>query len=146
MTTLHYMTAPLPIRFRKSTLARLRLRSQAVPGSTPSGLAQRFVEEGLRMEEHPGVVFKNGSTGRRAALSNGPDIWEVVRALREIDERGEDAIAAVAELMDLPAARVRTAIRYYGEFPDEINAEISQNVAEAEAAHEAWQAQRRLLA
>ena len=140
------MTAPLPIRFRKSTLARLRLRSQAVPGSTPSGLAQRFVEEGLRMEEHPGIVFKNGPTGRRAALSNGPDVWEVARALREIDDRGDDSVAAVAELMSLPAAKVHVALRYYGDYPDEIDAEIAQNEADAEAGFEAWQARRRLLA
>lgn len=104
------------------------------------------MEEGLRMEEHPGILFKNGPSGRRAALSNGPDVWEIIRGLREIDERADDAVPAVAELLNLPASRVRTALRYYADYPDEIDAEIEQNRAEAEAAYRAWQAERRLLA
>ena len=143
---MHYMTTPLPIRFRKSTLARLRRRSEAIPGSTPSGLAQRFVEEGLRMEEHPGIIFKSGPTGRRAALSNGPDIWEVIRAVREIDERGDSAVPAVAELLNLSTSRVRAALRYYADYSDEIDGEIEQNRTEAETAYRAWQAEQRLLA
>lgn len=98
------------------------------------------------MENHPGVVFKDGPTGRRAAVVGGPDVWEMVRALRDIDERGEAAVAAVAELTNLPVSRVRVAMRYYADFRDEIDAEIAQNDAEAAAALRAWQAQRRLLA
>ncbi|MQA24567.1 MAG: hypothetical protein GEU94_03665 [Micromonosporaceae bacterium] len=94
------------------------------------------------MEEHPEVVFKNGPTGSRAALSNGPDVWEVVRALREIDEPGEDAVAAVAELMRLPEVRVHAAMSYHAEFPNEIDAEISRNDADAAAAFKAWRAHR----
>ena len=60
------MSAPLSIRFDTKLLERLRRRSQATPGSTPSGLAQRLVDEGLRMAEHPGIVFKDGPSGRRA--------------------------------------------------------------------------------
>ncbi|HEX2417432.1 MAG TPA: hypothetical protein VHJ83_04795 [Micromonosporaceae bacterium] len=98
------------------------------------------------MEEHPGIVFKNGPTGRRAALLNGPDVWEAIRALREIDERGDDAVPAVAELLNLPTSRVRSALRYYMDYAEEVDAEIEQNRAEAEAAYQAWQAERRLLA
>ncbi len=41
-----------------------------------------------RMADHPGVIFKDGPTGRRSALAYGPDVWEVIKFLREIDERG----------------------------------------------------------
>lgn len=98
------------------------------------------------MEDHPGVVFKDGPTGRRAAVVGGPDVWEIIRALRDVDERGEAAVAAVAELANLPASRIRAAMRYHADFADEIDAEIAQNDVEAEAALRAWQAQRRLLA
>ena len=30
------------------------------------------------MEDHPGIAFRDGPTGRRAALAAGPDIWEGV--------------------------------------------------------------------
>jgi hypothetical protein len=140
------MTAPLSIRFDERILARLRRRAQATPGATPSGLAQRLVDEGLRMAEHPGVVFKDGPSGRRAALAFGPDVWEVVKFLREIDERGPDAIAAAAEVLRLSDAQVRIAMHYYSAHPDEVDDEISQADEESLAAETAWLAEQRLLA
>jgi hypothetical protein len=143
---MRYMTAPLSIRFDERLLARLRRRAQASPGATPSGLAQRFVDEGLRMAEHPGIVFKDGPSGRRAAIALGPDVWEIVKFLREIDERGPDAVAAAAEVLRLSKAQVRIAMHYYSAFPDEINEEITQADEESRAAEVAWQAEQRLLA
>jgi hypothetical protein len=72
---MHYMSTPVSIRFDRRLLERLRKHAHAIPGATPSGLAQRLVDEGLRMTDHPGVTFREGPTGRRAALVNGPDIW-----------------------------------------------------------------------
>ncbi len=48
----------------------------------------------MHMADHPRVVFRDGPAGRRAALVAGPDIWELVVVLREIDERGETATSA----------------------------------------------------
>lgn len=143
---MHYMTAPLSIRFDQRLLARLRRRAQATPGATASGLAQRLVEEGLRIAEHPGVVFKDGPSGRRAALAFGPDIWEVVKFLREIDERGPAAVVAAAEMLRLTEAQVRIAMHYYSTYPDEIDEEIAQADEESQAAEAAWAAEQRLLA
>lgn len=39
------------------------------------------------MAGHPGIVFKDGPTGRRAALAMGPDVWEVVTYIKESQER-----------------------------------------------------------
>ena len=65
------MSAPLSIRFDDSLLARLRRRAQSLAGSSTSALAQRLIDEGLRMADHPGVIFKDGPSGRRAALAEG---------------------------------------------------------------------------
>jgi hypothetical protein len=143
---MHYMTAPLSIRFDDRLLARLRRRAQATPGATASGLAQRLVDEGLRMAEHPGIVFKDGPSGRRAALAFGPDVWELVKFLREIDERGPDAVAAAAEMLRLSEAQVRIAMHYYSANPDEIDSEITQADEESLAAEAAWLAEQQLLA
>lgn len=140
------MTTPLSIRFDARLLERLRRRAQSSPGATPSGLAQRFVEEGLRMAEHPGVVFKDGPSGRRTALAFGPDVWEIVKVLREIDERGEAAVGAAAEVLALPPARVRAAMHYYADYPDEIDAEIDEADRVSTAAEQAWRTEQRLLA
>jgi len=71
------MTTPLSIRFAPSLLARLRQRANAMTGASVAGLAQRLIDEGLRMADHPGVTFKDGPSGRRATLAYGPDVWEV---------------------------------------------------------------------
>ena len=143
---MRYMSAPLSIRFDPTILERLRKRARALPGATPSGLAERLVDEGLRMAEHPGIVFKDGPSGRRAAVALGPDVWEVAKVVREFDERGERAVKAAADLLNLPAERVRLALRYYGAYPDEIDAEMAMADEESRAAEEAWRAEQRLLA
>jgi hypothetical protein len=143
---MRYMTAPLSIRFDSGILDRLRRRAGSSPGATPSGLAQRLVDEGLRQAEFPGVVFKDGPTGRRAALALGPDVWEVVRALKEVDERGEAAVEATAELLTLTPARIRVAMRYYAAYEKEVDAEIGEADAASLVAERAWQTEQRLLA
>ena len=140
------MSSPLSVRFDDQVLERLRRRARAVPGLTPSGLAQRLVDEGLRMSEHPGIVFKDGPSGRRAALAFGPDVWEVVTFLRQVEERGDEAMTAAAEVFALPEQRVRSALHYYAAYPGEIDAEVDQAEAESALAETAWEAERRLLA
>lgn len=142
---MHYMTSPLSIRFDPRILDRLRRRAASSPGATPSGLAQRLVDEGLRQAEHPGVVFKDGPTSRRAALALGPDVWEVVRALKEVDERGEAAVEATAELLALTPPRVHVALRYYADHEQEVDAEIAQADAASVAAERARQTEQQLL-
>jgi hypothetical protein len=139
------MSRPLSIRFDQALLERLRRRA-AAQDTTPSGLAQRLVDEGLRAQEHPGVVFRDGPSGRRAALVTGPDVWEVVAALGRSTARGEAAVTATAAEMSLSIAQVKTALDYYGSYPDEIDEQIAENERAADEAHAAWQAQQRLLA
>lgn len=137
--------SPLSIRFDQLLLERLRRRASAQE-TTPSGLAQRLVDEGLRSQEHPGIVFRDGPSGRRAALAAGPDVWEVVAALRYSAARGEAAVTATAEEMGLTVGQVQTALDYYGSYPREIDEQVAENERAAEEAYAAWQARQRLLA
>ena len=140
------MTTPLSIRFSPALLARLRQRASATPGASVAGLAQRLIEEGLRMADHPGVIFKDGPSGRRAALGYGPDIWEIIKFLREVDERGPAAIDAAAEVFAFDASRLAAAISYYGDYSDEIDAEIAEADEASARAEEAWRVQQQLIA
>jgi hypothetical protein len=140
------MTTPLSIRFTPSLLARLRQRARAMTGASAAGLAQRLIDEGLRMADHPGVIFKDGPSGRRAALAYGPDVWEVIKFLREIDERGPAAIDAAAEVFAVDASRISTAISYYGDYSGEIDAEIADADEASARAEAAWRVQQRLIA
>jgi hypothetical protein len=134
-----------PIRIAEKTLATLRERSKR-RGEPLARLAQRYIEEGLRTDDHPGIVFRDGPAGRRAGLVGGPDVWEVVGALRSVPESGEARVAALAERIGLSEAKVRTAIRYYSEYPEEIDSWIAANDAEAERLEAAFARERELLA
>ena len=91
----------------------------ATSDQSASGLAQRLVDEGLRMAAHPGVVFRSGPAGRRAALVRGPDMWEVVALTRRLSVRSEEAVTEAAAWLGLSEGEVRSALAYYGEFPAE---------------------------
>ena len=140
------MTSPLSIRFDRALLERLRRRAAALD-STPSGLAQRLVDEGLRLQEHPGIVFRDGPSGLLAALVAGPDVWEVVAAVRASGAKDEKRASKVAaEQLALSPPQVRLALDYYGSYPVEIDAQITENDVAAAEALAAWQARQRLLA
>lgn len=140
------MTTPLSIRFDPDLLARLRRHASAVAGASTSALAQRLIDEGLRMADHPGVIFKDGPSGRRAALAYGPDVWEIVKFIHEVDERGPAALDAAAEVFAVEASRISTAISYYADYPDEIDAEVREAEEASARAEKAWRVQRRLIA
>ena len=97
------------------------------------------------MDEHPGVVFRGGPTGRRAALAGGPDIWELMATLKSGKARGEEAIFTTAELLNLTDSQVRTAVRYYGAFPDEIDRRIELNTEDADEVEAAWRREQAAL-
>lgn len=137
-------SSPLSIRFDRALLERLR-RTAARRDTTPSGLAQRLVDEGLRAQEFPGIVFRDGPSGRRAGLAAGPDVWEIAAALRDSELRGDVTVERVAAEMNLTAGMVRVALGYYGAYPEEIAAEIADNEHAAEAALRSWESQQRLL-
>ncbi len=138
-------TQTFSARWSTDVLDRLKQRSE-MAGTNKSRLAERYVDEGTRMDEHPGIVFRDGPMGRRAALAGGPDVWELMDTLKGGKARGEEAITATAELLDLTDSQVRTAVRYYGAFPDEIDRRITLNTADADEAEAAWQREQAALA
>lgn len=143
--------AATPVRFDMAVADRLSAFVVANPGMSLSSAANRLVDEALRMNEHPGIVFRPGPTGRRAGLVGGPDVWEVIRAVKSARaaEPGlaeDDLLALVAENTGIPVRLTRAAVRYWASYAEEIDAEIAAaEVAEA-AAEDAWRRERQLLA
>jgi hypothetical protein len=125
-------TLHLSLRLRRELHERL---TRAASGrlESRSSLVARLIEEGLRMDAYPGIVFRGGPGGRRPALIGGPDVWEVARVLREVPGPDEKRIRRTAELTDLPVHAVRAAARYYREFSEEIDRWIEAVDREAEA-------------
>jgi hypothetical protein len=105
-----------------------------------------LIEEGLRLRRHPLVTFRDGPTGRRAALVGGPDIWEVVSGVVGGDVPLEDRIERAGALLALQPEEIEAALDYYAAFPEDVDAEIEMNLAEAEAAETQWLRRQRLIA
>ena len=131
---MRYMSHPLSVRLSDATIARLGKHARRVH-LAPRTLAQRYVEEGLRMDEHPLIRFAEGPAGRRARLvGTGKDVWEVIATVRDNDG---DA-AETARYLEIPLGLVQAAITYYGTYRDEIDQWIEANEQEAAEVHAAW--------
>ena len=128
------MSLPLSVRLNETTIKRLGVRARRVH-MPPRTLAQRYVEEGLRMDEHPLVRFADGPAGRRARLlGTGKDVWEVIATVRDND--GD--IAEAARCLEMPLGLVQAAVAYYGTYPDEVDQWIELNEQETAEAHAAY--------
>jgi uncharacterized protein (DUF433 family) len=128
-------------RFSETTLRRLEARAHEVR-ETRTGLAERYVEEGLRMDEHPGIGFADGPAGRRAIiLGTGLDVWEVVATVRQPG----GSLGAASRYLELPVSSVRAAVRYYAAFPGEIDEVLERQVVIAERDQAASRRERAML-
>jgi uncharacterized protein (DUF433 family) len=135
------MPKTFTLRLPTSTTDRLATRARRAqePART---VAQRYVEEGLRHDEHPLVHFVDGPSGRRAALlGTGLDVWEAIETVRD---NGGD-LQAAAEYLEIPLHLVQAAVTYYGAFTEEIDDRIEENQREAQEAHGAWLAGQQAL-
>ncbi len=87
------------------------------------------------MAEHPGIVFREGAAGRRAALAGHRlDVWQVIETLHA--EGGK--IDAVAKFLALSRGLVDAALGYYADYQDEVEELIRRNAAMATDAEQAW--------
>ena len=144
------LTAPSSIRFDSGVLGRLQAFVAAHPDLSLSSASNRLIDEALRVYEHPLIVFRDGPAGRRARVVGGPDVWEVVNAVRSVRESeptctGDDALGTVAETSGVAMPMLRAALDYWGDYPDEVDAFVERARAEAEQARVRWEREQELL-
>ncbi|HKN92154.1 MAG TPA: CopG family transcriptional regulator [Acidimicrobiia bacterium] len=137
------MGRPTSFRFSAELLDRLDAEAAAA-GVSVSALVTGLLEEGLKVRRFPGVVFRDGPTGRRAGLMGGPDVWEVIRDVRRAPGRGEARIRRVATESGLTESQVRLAVDFYSSFPDEIDARLAADERAAAQLREAATRRARL--
>ena len=107
---------------------KARLAAQAAAeGVAETTLVTRLLGQGLSAIQHPGVVFRPGPSGWRAGLAGGPDVDEVIRALRSTGATGDRAVAAAAADLDIDARLVRIAVDYAAEHLDEVESRLRTN-------------------
>jgi hypothetical protein len=115
--------------FRISDTAKARLASRAVrEGMTATALLDLLIIEGIGQLDYPGIVFRGPAHDRRAALAAGPDVWEIVARLQELEGSEEQRISLLAAESDLHPRLVRIALDYAAEHPDEIRERIDRNL------------------
>ncbi|MGH3077642.1 MAG: ribbon-helix-helix protein, CopG family [Gaiellaceae bacterium] len=111
-------------------------------GESSNSLAARYIEEGLRMDDHPLIRFRDGAAGRRAALAGTRlDVWQVVETLRN----SESSLERTAEYLSVPPAWVQASVRYYAAYRDEVDNLAERERAAAEHEEELWRAQQAVL-
>lgn len=126
---------------------RRQLGAQAAAeGTTVTELIERFVREGLASAAHPGIVFKPGPAGRRAALAGGPDVWEIVAALRDTSGPESKRVRAIAEQLGLHERQVLIALEYAAAHRAEVEERVSANDAALAQAERLASERQRLLA
>lgn len=126
------MSVNVSVRLDDSLAERLRLRARAA-GETLSDRLRRYAEEGTRREEHPLITFRDGPTGRRAKLLDGPDVWEVAMWVEDLASESDPA-ATLARESGLKRAQIDAALSYRAAYSDEITARIELHRREAAAA------------
>jgi len=111
-----------------------------------SSLAEQLIDEGLRMTAHPAIVFRDGPTGRRAALAGGPEVVDVIGAIVGGDVPIQERKARAAELLAIPLAMVDAALAYYAEFTDDVDRALMERAEQAEREEARWRKEQQLLA
>lgn len=130
------------LRLNPETIRRL-IRQAERSGQPKTGLAEQYLEEGVRMAEHPVIVFRSGPAGRRPGLAGHRlDVWEVVETVR--NEGGD--LQAAAAYLGLGPHLVAAALDYYADYRDEIDQWIERNAAESEEAETSWRRRTGALA
>jgi hypothetical protein len=110
----------------EAVLDRLE-RLSARMGQPRSRVAEQLIDEGIRLREFPGIVFRSGPTGRRAALADGPDVWEVIRGLKQAGSGKGDPVQVLMASSNLREDQIRLAAGYYSAYPDEVDARIRED-------------------
>jgi len=129
------------VRLHPSTVRRLIAHSRR-RGIPKTSIAEQYLEEAVRMADHPGIVFRDGHAGRRAALAGHRlDVWQVVET---VQHEGGD-VEAAAEYLGVSPGLVGAAVGYYADYRDEVDEWIARNTAIAEEAEAAWRRRQAAL-
>jgi len=133
--------------FRISDTAKTRLTSRAArEGMTATALLDQLIIEGIDQLDYPGIIFRGPAHDRRAALAAGPDVWEVIARLQDLDGAEEQRISLLSAESDLHPRLIRIALDYAAEHPDEVQGRIDRNRAMAERSHSMARQREALLA
>lgn len=133
--------------FRITDAARRRLSERAgQEGISATALLDRLITEGVDQLDYPGIVYRGPAHDRRAALAAGPDVWEIVARLQELEGSEEHRITTLSAESEIHPRLIRLALDYAAERPDQIRERIERNRTVAERSRLAAAQREALLA
>src|SRR5260221_3154437 len=132
------------VSFRFDPITVRRLKDHAADaGSGQTALAERYIEEGIRQDEHPLIYFREGAAGRRPALLGSRlDVPEAIETIRQ----NEGSVEEAASYLEIPVEQLEAAARYYGEYTDEVDELVERSRVASERERERWRRGHEALA
>ena len=107
-----------------------------------SELARTLLDEALRREKHPGIVFRTTPTGREAAIEGRRlYVWQIIETVRASEGDEQQA----ADSLGVRPEQVRNAIDYFAEYQAEIDGLIALTLEEADRARQLWDRRQQAL-
>ena len=94
-------------------------------GEKPSPGYRRVIEEWWTGQNLPLIVFRDGVSGRRPGIHDGPDVWEIIMIARDCDRDPDRLEKHFGDYLTREA--LEQALRYEEQFPKEIDAWIREN-------------------
>ena len=90
-----------------------------------SVIANELLDEAVRMQRCPGIIFSEGTTGRRARIADtGIEVWEVIAAYKSVGEHFDSLRQAYHWLTE---HQLMAAVGYYSLYPEDIDNLIKHN-------------------
>jgi len=94
-------------------------------GQDFSNVTKDLLQEAIKMRRCPGIIFAEGTSGRRARIAGtGIEVWEVIAAYKSVKE---DFKRLKKAYHWLSAVQLKAALGYYAIYPKEIDRLIEQN-------------------
>ena len=113
----HCMTKPFSLRLDTGALGRLQ-RLALRRGLPPATIGAAYVDEGTRMDLHPGVEFRSTPAGRTAFVRGTRlQVWMALDAIRNFG-----SVEQAARALRIPALLLAGAKNYGQDFPEEMAA------------------------
>jgi len=112
------------MRAERRTLRALEEEARRY-GIPPRTLAERIIDEGVKVRRHPGIVFIEGGGGHRDAVLAGRPrlkVWMITQVVK-----GSRSHAEAAKYLSTTEDWIDRAMVYARDYPEEIEQAIREN-------------------